>query len=390
MAPLPSGRVLVDLDNIEFYRSQPSKQLQPEAPAAKSDIDNQPPAPDSFVNVNSHDAHISSGGDTQPSTSQKDPGIGDRIHSDAGFRHDVHRETSPCGTPSRFTPQNDVTPVTARDQGYESDQGDVGRSYTFNDRLGGRLWPFEQEDLGSDRHMMSLAAPSQLAQLTTSCERQPTVAAVVPPPPRRKAFAVAQARISTSGSQQPRRYDDSQDENNAQHNSQPGMSESGECQHRSKRRRIVTQSVKEASDHALSGQSPKSPTSSKPMSTSLSSAGCCKTRDIFGRAILTVESHGSEESYFFSFIPTAPNQINTPSLQSASHETLGRTVGLSHAPPASNSRKSVGRRPYSSAEEALLVKLKENKNMDWEEIAHHFPGRSVGGTLFYESQAQRC
>ncbi|RHZ45469.1 uncharacterized protein CDV56_101055 [Aspergillus thermomutatus] len=300
---------------------------------AHSDINNHSPILDAFENVISDDAHVSTKASElgiQPSISQEDPGIDDPAHSDANFLRHIDCETDCYESPPRFTPQHDVTDITIQEQGLESDQGDVERSNALNDRLGGGLWPSEQNVVGSDRHM-SVVAPSQVAQLTASRERLPTIAVVVPPPPRRKSFAVAQSRISKSKSQQPRNCDDSQDENVTQYNRQP-----------------------EARDRARSGYCRKFLSSSTRRSTPLSSAGRCNTRDIFGRTILTIESHGSEEFYFFSFIPTAPNQVDIPSLQSAPHEKLGRPVGLSRTLPASNSSKSGERRPYSPAEDALL------------------------------------
>ncbi|KAI9046101.1 uncharacterized protein KD926_003939 [Aspergillus affinis] len=111
------------------------------------------------------------------------------------------------------------------------DQGDIGRSNGLNNRLGRGLRRSEKNILGSDCHMIP-ASPNQVAQLPTGREHLPSLVVVVPPPPRRKSFAVA---------------------------------------------------------HAFSEHLPTSPPGPTPMSTPLPSAGPCNTRDIFGRAILTID-----------------------------------------------------------------------------------------------------
>lgn len=48
------------------------------------------------------------------------------------------------------------------------------------------------------------------------------------------------------------------------------------------------------------------------------------------------------------------------------------------------------KRPYSSAEEDLLVSLKATGSMDWEEIAQHFQDRSAGALqVHYSTKLKR-
>ena len=151
--------------------------------------------------------------------------------------------------------------------------------------------------------------------------------------------------------------------------------------------------MRESSERALSPHSHGSltrPTLSTPVLPRLSPAGYYSTRDIVGRAILTIDSHGPHQEYFVSFAPILPSQVDTPSLQSSSPNEPGLPVGLPCAPAASNPRKSVKKRPHSSAEEDLLVSLKATGCMDWEEIAQHFQDRSAGALqVHYSTNVER-
>lgn len=77
---------------------------------------------------------------------------------------------------------------------------------------------------------------------------------------------------------------------------------------------------------------------------------------------------------FFSFDPITAGRIVTLLSQCSPHEKPALLTGISQTLPASNYRKSVGR-PYSSAPEALLVRLKDKGNTDLERIVHYFPGK---------------
>ncbi|KAE8410149.1 hypothetical protein BDV36DRAFT_289807 [Aspergillus pseudocaelatus] len=59
---------------------------------------------------------------------------------------------------------------------------------------------------------------------------------------------------------------------------------------------------------------------------------------------------------------------------------------LAQAPPVDTSGKQ---RPYTSEENALLVRLKERERMSWAEIAAHFPERSASSLQVHYSTKLR-
>jgi hypothetical protein len=89
--------------------------------------------------------------------------------------------------------------------------------------------------------------------------------------------------------------------------------------------------------------------------------------EIRGSAILTVESSGLKPAYYLRFVPDASPM-------------------LTQTPPADTSGKQ---RPYTSDENALLVRLKEREGMPWAEIAAHFPGQSVSSLQVHYSTKLR-
>ncbi|RAL09460.1 uncharacterized protein BO97DRAFT_416938 [Aspergillus homomorphus CBS 101889] len=100
-------------------------------------------------------------------------------------------------------------------------------------------------------------------------------------------------------------------------------------------------------------------------------ASCHCTRDIHGirgNALLTVVSDsGVKPAYYFTFVPDT---------SSASHQ----------AHPGGVSGKQ---RPYTSDENALLVRLKEREAMSWVEIADYFPDRTVSSLQVHYSTKLR-
>ncbi|THC96890.1 hypothetical protein EYZ11_003607 [Aspergillus tanneri] len=89
------------------------------------------------------------------------------------------------------------------------------------------------------------------------------------------------------------------------HDHQSRNSKPEECQPPLMRRRYATQPLTKATDPASSGHS-----------------------HILGRAILTIETHGSETSYFFTFMPNASNEANTMLLQSSFDYKPGHSGGF--------------------------------------------------------------
>ncbi|KAE8162660.1 hypothetical protein BDV40DRAFT_157250 [Aspergillus tamarii] len=89
--------------------------------------------------------------------------------------------------------------------------------------------------------------------------------------------------------------------------------------------------------------------------------------EVSGRAMLTVESSGLRPAYYFTFVPDA-------------------SPILAQTPPVDTSGKQ---RPYTSEENALLVRLKERERMSWAEIAAHFPERSASSLQVHYSTRLR-
>ncbi|RAK98702.1 SANT/Myb-like DNA-binding domain-containing protein [Aspergillus ibericus CBS 121593] len=100
-------------------------------------------------------------------------------------------------------------------------------------------------------------------------------------------------------------------------------------------------------------------------------ASCHCTRDfheIRGKALLTVASDsGLKTAYFFTFVPDTSSTV--------------------HQPPSTGI--SGKQRPYTSDENALLVRLKEREAMSWSEIADHFPDRNVSSLQVHYSTKLR-
>jgi hypothetical protein len=102
-----------------------------------------------------------------------------------------------------------------------------------------------------------------------------------------------------------------------------------------------------------------------------------ESRDIVGRAVLYIEPQGLEPTFFFTFVPdNAPSTLCVPA-HSTPHNC--DKVGGVLKPSTSASRSTRGkskRRTYSTDENNLLVKLKEERKLTWEEITDYFPDRA--------------
>jgi hypothetical protein len=91
---------------------------------------------------------------------------------------------------------------------------------------------------------------------------------------------------------------------------------------------------------------------------------------ILGRAILAVQRDELEPAYFFTFAPDT-----TPQGSSSRPFTDGKwKPSTNHPAPAINLGNH---RPYSSEENARLVRLRETEGISGMEIAEHFPGRNA-------------
>jgi hypothetical protein len=95
-----------------------------------------------------------------------------------------------------------------------------------------------------------------------------------------------------------------------------------------------------------------------------------ESRDIIGRAILTIETQSSEPTFFFTLVPD--NVRSTSRVPSQSPPRNSEKKGRILKRPSTKSRSTRGKdicRPYSRDEDHLLVKLKEEGRLTWEEIA---------------------
>ncbi|KAF4232360.1 hypothetical protein CNMCM6805_010006 [Aspergillus fumigatiaffinis] len=196
------------------------------------------------------------------------------------------------------------------------------------------------------------SSPEGSASITTPSvdrpESYPSIAMVVPAPPwMRGKFARATTRVAALTCKKQLRS--SRDGDNHQ---DPEVSSPGATQQRPKKKSKPTA---KSLRHSLDGSDPVPCDCSRAM------------HKAHGRAILTVESSGQKPAYYLTFVPDA-------------------SPLLTQTPPADTSGKQ---RPYTSDENALLVRLKEREGMPWAEIAAHFPERSASSLQVHYSTKLR-
>jgi hypothetical protein len=202
--------------------------------------------------------------------------------------------------------------------------------------------PYQPNARSSPECSASLATPS-----VNRPESYPSIAVVVPAPPwvrgrvtrttTRVAALSCKKRLRSS-----RGADDPQD---------PEVSISGATRQRPKKPKPTATSLR----HSLGGSEPVPCNCSRAM------------QEVRGRAILTVESSGLKPAYYLTFVPDAsPMLTQTPSV-----DTSGK------------------QKPYTSDENAMLVRLKEREGMPWAEIAAHFPERSASSLQVHYSTKLR-
>ncbi|KAL4801342.1 hypothetical protein ASPSYDRAFT_37662 [Aspergillus sydowii CBS 593.65] len=146
---------------------------------------------------------------------------------------------------------------------------------------------------------ISPTPPRHMAAVTHGRERP----SAITKPPRRESFEVAQARILERRNPRRRNRRDV-----AQHDHQTDWSGHEEGARLTKRRKRAPRPVGKVTNCTSSGPFGKSLHSS----ASAQSAKPCHSQDIFGHAILTVETHASGTAYFFSFEPNSPNELDAP------------------------------------------------------------------------------
>jgi hypothetical protein len=198
--------------------------------------------------------------------------------------------------------------------------------------------------------------------------RHQSFAVVVPPPPR-KQQRIARTITRTAASERQSRC---RQGSNGTHNSAKkgsvnvikGHDEKQQCL--KKKHQSVVRSLS-SHQHSLSPALSESPHESQV---------------ILGRAILTVQRNGPEPAYFFTFVPDS-----TPQGSSSCSSTDGKSKpATSHPASAINTGNH---RPYSSEENARLVRLREKEGISWAEIAERFPGRNASSLQAHYSTKLR-
>lgn len=128
-------------------------------------------------------------------------------------------------------------------------------------------------------------------------------------------------------------------------------------------------------------------------------------QEIFGRGVLRIQSHGPRHAYFMTFLPEAPHQLSMPTppkmppdqssrLDDTPENTSSRQVacGERHkrtkpticedgdvwSGSTKRPRTGISKQTSLSKGDQLLSQLKEQRQLSWNEIAKHFPGRSRG------------
>jgi hypothetical protein len=203
--------------------------------------------------------------------------------------------------------------------------------------------PYQPNTGYSPECSASLATPS-----VNRPESYPSIAVVVPAPPwvRGRVTRTTTRVAALSCKKRLRSSRDADDPQDAE------VSISGATRQRPRKKSTPTAKPLR---HSLGGSDPV------PCNCSLA------IQEVRGRAILTVESSGLKPAYYLTFVPDASPM-------------------LSQTPPADTSGKQ---RPYTSDENALLVRLKEREGMSWAEIAAHFPERSASSLQVHYSTKLR-
>ena len=176
----------------------------------------------------------------------------------------------------------------------------------------------------------------------------PSIAVVIPSPFRKQGAARRSKRAAAAVCKKRLRLD----RGTSNHQDRNTTYNKEQLYQKRKKRRPSTRPLSDPSD------------SSDPVSSHHSGA----FQDIRGSALLTVESHsGLKSAYFFTFVPDPSPMLSRP------HTAVipGKL------------------RPYTSYENALLVRLKEKEAMSWSEITAHYPGRNMSSLQVHYSTKLR-
>ena len=222
---------------------------------------------------------------------------------------------------------------------------------------------------------ISPTPPRHMAAVTHGRERPSTITK----PPRRESFEVAQARILERRNPRRRNRRDV-----AQHDHQTDWSGHEEGARLTKRRKRAPRPVGKVTNCTSSRPFEKSLHSS----ASAQSAKPCHSQDIFGHAILTVETHASGTAYFFSFEPNSPNELDAPQFRFP----LGEPRRLT-APSSTRGSKHVQgskkRRLPSKNDIPTIVTLNPVDEGEWE-VEQILASRIWRGKLQYQARWKGC
>ncbi|GMG12981.1 unnamed protein product [Aspergillus oryzae] len=220
--------------------------------------------------------------------------------------------------------------------------------------------------------------PRQVAGVTPS----PELPSTITKPPRRKSFEVAQARI-VGGRNRPRRNCQSGFDV-VQRDRYPDCSDQKESPRLTKRCKRATRPVGTLTNRTSSGPAGKLLHSS----ASAQSAKSYGSQDIFGHAILTVETHALGTSYFFSFEPNSPNELDAPQFRFALDEPRRLTAPSSTRGSKNAPRSKKGR--YTSRNDIHTpVILNPIDEREWE-VEQILASRIWRGKLQYQAQWKGC
>lgn len=223
--------------------------------------------------------------------------------------------------------------------------------------------PGRAEDPGTAEDTPATSGPSSppTARSTSRCSRirttpssnipvrYPSIAVVVPPPSWKQGAARTSTRAAAAVCK--KRLRSGRGTGNHLDGNTTFYDTEQPCQKRKKRR----PSIRPLSD---------SSDSSVPVSSHWSGAN----RGIRGSALLTVDTNsGLKPAYFFTFVPDPSPMLSQP-----------------HTAVIPGKLK-----PYTSDENALLVRLKEKEAMSWSEITTHFPGRNMSSLQVHYSTKLR-
>ncbi|BDD54387.1 hypothetical protein MAP00_009256 [Monascus purpureus] len=333
--------------------------------------------------------------DIRPCTSVDESRITNRsCLSPPNDNHDMNS----CSTPSRYVPHNERTDKHIGEQENNRNVlGDVPQQLKqhvsrpvfsegellLNDRRSPSIAVIEscskgQLCLESDQSRSAGSQEAnnrQIAKVTPNLE----FPSAITRPPRRKAFEDAKTRIVEQRNQPPGDCQPGLDD--VIPDCRPNCSDTEECPRLAKRRKRAIRPAAGMTNHATSGRSGKLLCGT----ASAQSTESCSSQDIFGHAILTIETHALGTSYFFTFEPNSPIKPKTPQFQiSLDDEPCCRLTDVS----PTHGRKKVGR-PSSRNSIPSKVPCNTIDEQEWE-VERILASRISRGKLQYRVQWKGC